>query len=109
MLRLLTIPAALVALLVAAMIWSGSTAHTRADFTFVMRTDILTLDPNRMSYNQDMRIANAIWEGLYSYDPMTIEPRPGVASSTDISPDKRIYTFHFRPDAKWNTGESVTT
>src|SRR4051812_6669905 len=109
MLRLLAIPAGLIVLLAAASIWSGGTTHTRADFTFVMRTDILTLDPNRMSYNQDMRIAYAIWEGLYAYDPMTIQPKPGVAATTDISPDKRLYIFHLRPEAKWNTGEPVTT
>jgi oligopeptide transport system substrate-binding protein len=109
MLRLLSIPLALLILLAGAMAWSGSATTSRADFTFVIASDILTLDTNQMSYLQDMRLAYSIWEGLYVYDGMTLEPVPGVAKSVDISPDKRVYTFHFRDDSKWSNGDPVTT
>src|SRR5438552_8487238 len=107
MLRLLSSPLALLLLLVAAMAWSGSTAEKRADFVFVNRGDIITLDTNQMSYLQDMRIAYGIWEGLYVYHPETLEPIPGCATA-DVSPDKRVYTFHIRPQAKWSNGDPVT-
>ena len=108
MARLAVIPLALFALLAAAIAWSGGGTTKKADFTFVIPRDILTLDPNQMSYLQDMRIAYGMWEGLYAYDPMTLAPIPGVASSTDVSADKRVYTFHLRPDAKWSNGDPVT-
>jgi oligopeptide transport system substrate-binding protein len=108
MLRLLSIPLALLILMVGAVAWSGSGTHQRADFTFANGSDIYTLDPNQMSYLQDMRLAYSIWEGLYAYDGMTLKPVPGVASSTDVSPDKKIYTFHLRPEAKWSNGDPVT-
>ena len=107
MLRLLVIPLALLILLAGAMAWSGSGTAGRADFVFVNRGDIITLDPNQMSYLQDIRIAHAMWEGLYTYDPKTLDPIPGVATSADVSPDKRIYTFDLRRDAKWSNGDPV--
>src|SRR5690349_19331767 len=107
MLRLLSIPIALLILLVAAMAWSSSTADKRADFVFVNRGDIITLDTNQMSYLQDMRIAYGIWEGLYVYDPMTLAPIPGCATA-EVSPDKKVWTFHINPNAKWSNGDPVT-
>jgi oligopeptide transport system substrate-binding protein len=108
MLRLLVIPLALLILLAGAMAWSGSAAEKRADFTFISIRDVYTLDTNQMSYLQDFRLAYCIWEGLYSYDGMTLKPIPGVASSTDVSPDKRVFVFHLRPEAVWSNGDPVT-
>ena len=105
--RLLIIPLALLVLLGGAMAWSGGAAEKPAAFTFINRGDIITLDTNQMSYLQDMRIAYGIWEGLYVYDPMTLEPIPGCATA-EVSPDKRIYTFHIRPQAKWSDSTPVT-
>ncbi len=109
MVRLLFIPIALLALLLAVLAWSGSAAQQRPDFSFINRGDIGTLDPNRMSWMQDIRVGYAIWEGLYSLDPVTLNPVPGAAESTDITPDKTIYTFHLRPNGKWSNGDPVTS
>jgi oligopeptide transport system substrate-binding protein len=107
MLRLLTIPMLLIALLVGAMLWSGEGRSKRADFAFVNRGDNKTLDPNQMSWMQDIRIAYALWEGLYGLDPQTLSPVPGAAESIDISPDKCTYTFHMRRGGRWSNGDPV--
>jgi oligopeptide transport system substrate-binding protein len=107
MTRLILIPIALLLLLAGAMVWSGGGASQQVDFRFINRGDIITLDPNQMSYLQDIRMAYAMWEGLYSYEPITLEPIPGVASSVDISSDSRVYTFHLRPEARWSNGDPV--
>jgi len=80
-----------------------------ADFTFVNRGEVSTLDPNKMSWLQDIRIAYAIWEGLYALDPATLEPAPGAAERVDVSEDKKTWTFHLRPDGKWQNGDPVTS
>src|SRR5215207_3069047 len=108
MLRLLSIPLALLILLAGAMAWSGSATAHRADFVFINRGDIITLDPNQMSYLQDIRMAHAMWEGLYTYDPATLDPIPGCASGATVSDDKRVYTFTIRDNAKWSNGDRVT-
>src|SRR5438477_13153488 len=107
MLRLLTIPAALVVLLLAAMTWSGSATEKPASFRFINRGNIITLDPNQMSYLQDIRMGFAMWEGLYAYDALTLDPLPGVAKGADINDAKTVYTFHLRDDAKWSDGSPV--
>jgi oligopeptide transport system substrate-binding protein len=107
MLRLLVIPLTLIALLIGAMFWSGGAHVGRADFAFIDRGDIITLDPNQMSYVQDFRISYAIREGLYAYDPQTLAPKPADALSVDVTPDKRTWTFHLRPEARWTNGDPV--
>jgi oligopeptide transport system substrate-binding protein len=44
-------------------------------------------------------------EGLVHKDGETLEPRPGVAKSWDISADGRVYTFYLRQDARWSNGD----
>jgi oligopeptide transport system substrate-binding protein len=105
--RLLIIPLGLLALLGGAMIWSGGGVEQRAEFRFINRGDIFTLDINQMSYLQDFRLTYAIREGLYNLDAETYVPVPAGASGYDLSDDKRVWTFHLRPEAKWSNGDPV--
>ncbi len=98
----------LVALLLGAFAWSSSTRAQRAEFTLINRGEIGTLDPNRMSWVQDIRVGYGVWEWLYTLDPQTLEPVPGVARSVEISADQKRYTFHLRSDARWSNGDAVT-
>ena len=108
MIKLLAIPLAMVALLAGALVWSGGGVRQRADFAFINRGDIYTLDLNQMSYMQDFRLTYGIREGLYSPDPVTFRPVPAGAVSHDLSPDKKTWTFRLRPEAKWSNGDPVT-
>ena len=106
--RLLIIPIGLLILLAAAMMWSGGGGAGHADFTFINRGDIGTLDPNRMSWMQDIRVGYALWEGLYALDPVTLEPTPGAADRIELSPDRLTYSFHLRDNGRWSDGTPVT-
>src|SRR5256714_4755520 len=108
MLRLAIIPVGLLALVLGAFAWSGGSAGERADFAFINRGDIYTLDLNQMSYMQDFRLSYGIREGLYAPDAETLKPIPAGAVSCDTSSDGRIWTFHLRPEAKWSNGDAVT-
>jgi oligopeptide transport system substrate-binding protein len=81
----------------------------KAEFVFINRGELSTLDPNRMSWLQDIRIGNAVFEGLYQYEPQTLKPIPAVAERSELSADQKTYTFHLRKDAKWSNGDAVTT
>ena len=108
MARLLLIPVGLILLLAGAMAWSGGGAQPRADFAFINRGDIYTLDLNQMSYMQDFRLTYGIREGLYAPDAKTLKPIPAGAIGHEVSDDGRTWTFHLRPGAKWNNGDPVT-
>jgi oligopeptide transport system substrate-binding protein len=105
--RLLVIPLGLLLLLASAMWWSGGGVEKRTDFTFINRGDIFTLDINQMSYLQDFRLTYAIREGLYNLDPETYVPVPAGATHFTLSEDKRTWTFHLRPQARWSNGDPV--
>jgi oligopeptide transport system substrate-binding protein len=107
MLRLLAIPAFLLALLGASILFWKSPADKRADFTFINRGENKCLDPNGMSWLQDIRLAYGLWEGLYTLDSDTLKPIPGCADRIDIDPTKTIYTFHIRDNARWSNGDPV--
>lgn len=107
MARLLIIPLALIAMLTGAMVWSGGGVQSRADFAFINRGDIITLDLNQMSYLQDFRVTYGIREGFYTYDTVDLKLVPSGAVSVDLSDDKRVWTFRLRPAAKWSNGDPV--
>ncbi len=84
-------------------------AGDKPDFVYIDRADVITLDLNRMSWLQDIRVANGLWEGLYALDPKTLACIPGTADQIQVNADKTIYTFHIRPSAQWSNGEPVTS
>ncbi len=101
-------PVVLIAAMVGAVTWLDDT-RPRADVVFVHRVDVFTLDPQKMSYQQDLRVAGALYEGLVALDNRDCSIIQGVADRWEISPDARIYTFHLRPDARWSNGDRVTS
>lgn len=105
--RLLVIPLVLLALLAAAMVWSGGGPGQKADLIFINRGDIRTLDPNSMSWAEDIRVGYALFEGLYGLHPQTLEPGPGAAERIDVSENGTVYTFHLRTDGRWSNGDPV--
>jgi oligopeptide transport system substrate-binding protein len=86
---------------------SAEPARRRADFRFINRGTIFTLDPAAMSWLQDIRLALSVWEGLCTYDPKTAAPIPGSAFAPEISLDNRTYTFRIRPEARWSNGDPL--
>lgn len=108
MLRILLIPIALFAMLVASMLWSGSAVEQRANLRWINAGDPKTLDPGQMTWAQDIRLANALWEGLYRFDSTSMQPQLGVAERVEISEDRTVYTFHLRENARWSNGDPVT-
>jgi len=96
-------------ILVILAIFSSTPPRLRADFTYVNPSGIHTLDPARMSWTQDFRIALNIWEGLTTRHAKTTEPVEGAAIfPPKVSEDGLTYTFTIRDDARWSNGEPVT-
>lgn len=77
-------------------------------FRFANGSEPEVLDPALMSGQPDGRIARALFEGLATQHPRTLDPEPGVARAWDVSADGRTYTFHLRANARWTNGERIT-
>ncbi len=69
---------------------------------------VQTLDP--ADANDSISISN-IWmvdANLVKLDWPSLNPIPDLASSWSVSSDRRIWTFHLRPKAKFSNGDPVT-
>ena len=97
----------LLAILVCLSVWDRELPES--DFTYAIADSIKTLDPGKISWTEDIRIALGLWEGLMGLNPQTAEPVPGAAIELPvISGDGLTYTFELRSDARWSNGEPVT-
>jgi oligopeptide transport system substrate-binding protein len=97
-------------LLLLAFLFTGCMRHeTPADLVIVNGIEPETLDPALVLGVAEMRIVSSMYEGLLRLDPKNAKPIPGLASSWEVSPDKRVYTFHLRTNLVWSTGEPITS
>ncbi|WP_259782600.1 peptide ABC transporter substrate-binding protein [Aestuariispira ectoiniformans] len=80
-----------------------------ADSTLRRATNSMptSLDPQRQKTSMDSRVLNDLFLGLTALGPDG-SIIAGTAESWDISKDGRQYTFHIRPDARWQDGTPVT-
>ena len=105
--RLLTPILLLIALMLGALWWDH--APPRGDVVFANSAETFTLDPQRLSYQHDVRTARALFEGLTQIDGVTGEVVPAAAESWERSEDGRTWTFHLRPDLRWSDGSPLTS
>ena len=77
-------------------------------FIFGDAEDPISLDPRYDAFPIAKRLHFALFEGLVTFNPETLEPEPGVAENWEISDDGLTYTFHLRRDALWSDAAPVT-
>ena len=70
-------------------------------------TEPAALDPHLTTGLTEFNVMVALLEGLTTIDSETMEIRPGVAASWDISEDGRTYIFHLDSKARWSNGDQV--
>lgn len=66
------------------------------------------LNPQLTDYAADVQILTGLYEGLFSYNPLTLEPQYAIAVSYSISRDKKRWTFYLNPLAKFSDGTKIT-
>ncbi len=71
-------------------------------------TEPQTIDPHIATGVPEHHVITALFEGLTTKNPYTLESEPGVAESWDISADGMTYTFHLRQNATWSNGDLMT-
>ena len=79
-----------------------------ADLVIINGNEPESLDPAIVTGQPEMRIVQALFEGLTRVDPRTGGATPGLADRWEISTDGTVYTFHLRTNLLWSTGEPIT-
>jgi oligopeptide transport system substrate-binding protein len=67
----------------------------------------VTLDPLHVYTTMESELGTALYEGLLTYHPVTLEPIPGVASSWEEEEGGRLYRFTLREEASYSNGDPV--
>jgi len=87
--------------------FGGWTLSAPADLTLCNGAEPQSLDPAIITGEPEIRIVQALFEGLTTRNAKG-EVIPGVAQSWTLSPDGLTYSFTLRPNAKWSNGDPVT-
>ena len=83
--------------------------YPRADVVYANTSENFTLDPQRLSYQHDVRTSRSLFEGLVNVEGEHGTPEAAVAVSWQRSEDGRTWTYHLRADARWSNGAPVTS
>lgn len=78
------------------------------NFVIIEPFRVHELNPQITQYSSDSQILCGLYEGLFSYHPVTLEPQYAIATGYKISRDKKRWTITLRPEACFSNGESIT-
>lgn len=76
-------------------------------YPVVASQDVKTLDPALVTDLYSAQALSLSAAGLVTLDPKTLEVKPDLASSWDVSSDGLTYTFHIRPNLKFSNGDPL--
>ena len=85
---------------------SGSSASAARGTLRLAGGEPVTLDPALVEDSTSAEYVEKIFSGLVSLDRY-LHVRPELAEYWDVSSDGTVYTFHIRPDARFQTGRPV--
>ncbi len=77
----------------------------------VMRIHInqpVSLDPPNCYESEGIQVARQIFDGLFKYDPDTLEAVPELCEKWEVSDDGLVYTFHIKKNVKFHDGSKLT-
>src|SRR5579871_2238109 len=98
-----------VLLLIAAAIARPATADSRNNvLTIGVSSEPFTLDPAMGLSGYDYPLLYTIFDRLLTFDPKTLEPRPGLAESWEFAGDDKLtFRMKLRPNLKFQDGTTL--
>ncbi len=83
-------------------------AVLRDELTVVLSVNNIELDFRKSYLASEAQFFTGIYEGLFSYHPLTLEPVMAAAESYELSEDKKQWTFTLRGNARFSNGDKLT-
>lgn len=87
----------------------GDQPQRGGNLTIARSEDTQTLDPTRMYHNEDIWIAEQMYQTLYAAAPDGKNLVPQLATSYKLSPDKKTWTFTLRHGVTFSDGKPMTS
>ncbi len=67
----------------------------------------VSLDPPNCYESEGIQVIRQVWDGLFEYDPETLETKPALVEDYDISDDGLVYTFYLRKGVNFHNGREL--
>ena len=90
-------------------IYNYVNSELQKNFTIVVSRHNFDLNPHTSAYSVEAQILTGLYEGLFSYDPITLNPEYALATAYRISRDKKRWTFTLRDNIKLSNGATITS
>ena len=107
----LRLPAAALLILILSAQYTAAVENSRT----AQRPLVISFSPSKIEFNPlhtftatEAQIYTAVYEGLVSYNPFTLEPVPAAAESWEVGRDKKEYVFKLRKNSYYWDGLNVT-
>jgi len=101
------IPVAIVGVILSAGLVSAQQPKYGGTLVVGTVTDIVGIDPHKVTGEISMIALNTMYERLVDLDEKSM-PMPGLASKWSVSSDGLVYTFHLRQGVKFHNGRELT-
>jgi peptide/nickel transport system substrate-binding protein len=79
----------------------------RSNLIYARPTDALLLDPARITDNESVEVVDEIYDRLIHWQPGSTDVAPGLATSWELDPAGRVWTFHLRAGVTFHDGTPV--
>ena len=83
-------------------------ADVQREIKIISGRHVYDLDPHTASYANEAQLLTGLYEGLFSYNPVTLEPVNAICESFKISRDKKRWTFKLKENVKFSDGTPIT-
>jgi len=67
----------------------------------------VSLDPQKIIESEGTQIARQVWDGLFTYDPVTLETKSKLCEKYEISGNGLTYTFYIKKGVKFHSGKEL--
>ena len=81
--------------------------RARDEISVAFSSGEIELDFRKSFIASEAQLYTAIYEGLFSYHPITLEPVRAAAARYETSEDKKQWTFTIRENAKFQNGDPL--
>lgn len=78
------------------------------NFIIIEPVRVHELNPQLTTYSIDSQISTGLYEGLFTYNPVTLEPEYAICQNYKVSRDKKRVTFYLRQNARFSDGTLIT-